>query len=82
MITDELRSLLRAQPFKPFTLVTPDGAQVRVHHHDYAWMFPSGSEMFIEDADGRRHIVNASHVTRLLYDDAPEHRTASGADLP
>ena len=65
MIPDELRSLLRAQPFRPFSIFTGDGQEIMVHHHDYAWMLHSGLMIYVEQPNGRVDHINISHITRL-----------------
>ena len=65
MITEELRALLRAQPFRPFSIFTGDGHEIIVHHHDYAWMLQSGLMVFVEQRDGRVDHINISQITRL-----------------
>ena len=72
MIADELRTRLRAEPFKPFTVVTADGAQVHVHHHDYAWLLSMGGEFYVEDAQGKVHHIYTSYITKLLHDQIAE----------
>ena len=72
MILEELRSLLRAQPFRPFSIFTGDGQEIPVHHHDYAWVLRSGLQVHVESPQGRIDIINLSQVTRLSYATAGE----------
>lgn len=67
MIIDELRSLMRARPFKPFTIVTSDGSEVLVHHHDYAWVLQSGAEIHVEQRDGKVDLVSVPRITKIKY---------------
>ena len=77
MILDELRTLLRTMPFQPFSIFTGDGREVHVHHHDFAWVLPSGGQAFVEDTAGRVHIINISQITRLSYAAKPEPAAAA-----
>ena len=82
MITDELRARLRAEPFKPFTVLTADGSQVHVHHHDYAWLLSLGGEFYVEDTQGKVHHFYTSHITKLLHDQTPEEPAAATTERP
>ena len=76
MLTDDLRSLLDAQPFRPFNVHVTDGSAINIHHHDYAWLMPSGFQLFIEDATGKVHIIETSQIAQITYDGsapAPTH---------
>ena len=73
MIIDELRSLMHARPFKPFTIVTADGSEILVHHHDYAWVLPSGHEIHVEQRDERVDLVSVSQITKIKY----QHQSGS-----
>ena len=44
---EQIRQLLRAQPFQPFTIHLPEGRAVPVIHHDFALVSPDalGLEM-------------------------------------
>jgi len=77
MITDELRERLRSSPFKPFTVVTAAGTRVTVHHHDYAWVLPTGGELYVQDTEGKVHWIYTQHIAELVHDEAAdEHRIA------
>ena len=76
MIVQELRARLRAKPFQPFVVVTADGGQIRVHHHDYAWLLSMGGELYIEDEQGRVHHVYTDHITRLVYEQSQPGQAA------
>ena len=69
MIAEELRSRLRASPFKPFTVVTTGGSRVLVHHHDYAWVLPTGGELYVQDSNGKVHWIYTSHIAELTHDE-------------
>ncbi len=47
MRVEEVRVLLRAQPFVPFTVVLPDGNPVAVDHHDFGILSADGRTLFV-----------------------------------
>lgn len=67
MLTNELRSLLRAEPFRIFTVHLTDGTTLSIHHHDYAWLLPSGGELHAEDQEGKVHLIDTAHISKLTY---------------
>ena len=68
MIVTELRELMAAQPFKPFSVSTGDGREVLVPHHDYAWLNPSGTVLHAEQLNGWRNLVFTDQITRINLD--------------
>lgn len=42
MISEKIRSLLRASPFQPFEVQTPDGRAFQVPHSDFAMLSGTG----------------------------------------
>jgi hypothetical protein len=75
MIADEIRASMRSSPFRPFRVHLADGTDVLIHHHDYAWLQPSGMEFYVEDQDGNTHIINTGQVTKLTRVRPVERRT-------
>ena len=69
MIAEEIRTRLRATPFKPFTVVTTGGARVLVHHHDYAWVLPTGGEFYVQEPGGKVHLIYTMHIAELTHDE-------------
>ena len=48
---EEIRKLLRARPFVPFTVHLPEGRSVRVTNSEFALIGPQGRTMFVYDTD-------------------------------
>lgn len=65
MIADEIRTAMRSTPFRPFRVHLADGTDVLIHHHDYAWLQPSGLEFYVEDLHGETHFIDTNRVTKL-----------------
>lgn len=70
MLHEELRNRLRAQPFRAFTVHVTDGTAVHIHHHDYAWLLPSGGELHIEDSAGKVHLIDTAQIAQISYQGA------------
>jgi hypothetical protein len=51
MSTEELRVLMRSQPFKPFVVCLPSGKEVPIIHHDFAFLSPDGRTLFAYQRD-------------------------------
>lgn len=71
MISEEIRSLLTAGPFRPFTVHFADGKEVKVTHHDSAWLLRNGALLFVEDDAGKVHHITVALITHLTSDSAP-----------
>ena len=76
MISEEIRSLLRNSPFRPFTVHLADGKELLIHHHDYAWLLPSGYQLIFEDPAGKVHLVTVAQISEITYDSSGEQAPA------
>jgi len=65
MKIDEVRKLLHAQPFRPFTIHIADGGRIPVKHEDFVALAPTGQEMIVYQTDGSYNVVDTMLVTRL-----------------
>ncbi|MBY0526464.1 MAG: hypothetical protein K2R98_23925 [Gemmataceae bacterium] len=65
MTVDQLRALLKAQPFQPFTVHLADGRHVFVHHPEYTVIAPSGRTAIIYQPNDEFNIVDLLLVTDL-----------------
>ena len=82
MILEELRLLMRAQPFQPFSIFTGDGQEIAVQHHDYAWLTPSGFQIHVESPHGRINLITVSQITRVSYAEKAEPANPTGGERP
>jgi hypothetical protein len=67
MKVDEIRELLHARPFRPFTIQLADGGRLPVKHEDFVALSPTGRTMVVYrggTTDGFQ-IVELLMVTRL-----------------
>jgi hypothetical protein len=66
MNANYLRSLIRAQPFSPFTINLADGRSFVVHHHDYLIIPPErGSIVFVFHKGGDWDLVYLKQITSV-----------------
>lgn len=72
MRLEEIRSVLRARPFRPFTMYTPDGGAIPVWHGDFALLSPDGRTMTVYQRDSSFNIVDVMLITRFAFDPSPE----------
>jgi hypothetical protein len=72
MSGDDLRALLRARPFRPFTMTLVDGTRVRVPRADWAIVSPNGRTIVAyEAARGPCSIIDTDRVAAVGYDPPP-----------
>jgi len=62
MRPEALVERLKAQPFRPFTLVTADGARFRIDHPE--WLATTGRTAVVLDADENMNILDVALITR------------------
>ena len=59
-----LQELIRAVPFRPFSLALEDGSRVDVRHPEWI-AFAGGRVALVTDPDDRAHYVDVMLVTKL-----------------
>jgi hypothetical protein len=59
-VVDQLDELLRARPFKPFTIFTSDGREFRVKSHEFVWHPAPSSRMvwIYADQGDKAHLID------------------------
>lgn len=65
MRIEQMRTLLEATPFAPFSLVLPNGEKLRVPHPDFAWVHPGGRSVVVALKGDLVRIVNWQMVTGI-----------------
>ena len=65
MTIEQLRLVLHAAPFRPFTIHLADGRQIRVPHPDFVAQSPTGRTIIIYQEDESFSIVDPLLVTEL-----------------
>ncbi|MDW8308240.1 MAG: hypothetical protein RMK20_02580 [Verrucomicrobiales bacterium] len=62
MITDELKELLQAEPFRPIRIVLGDRQSLVVAHTDYLMISPDRQTVVLYDQQGHFRILNAQQI--------------------
>ncbi len=65
MIADEIRSLIRARPFKTFTLYIADGRQIPIVHHDFILVSPRGMIVDVFQPNDEHDILDVMNITGI-----------------
>ena len=61
----QLKTLLEASPFVPFSLILPNGDKLKVPHPDFAWISPGGRSVVVAIKGDVIRIVNWAMVTAI-----------------
>ena len=61
----EIRALLHAQPFVPFTIHLADGGALRISHPDFVATSPRSDSIIVYRDDDTFHVVDLSLATDL-----------------
>jgi hypothetical protein len=64
-MTADIRQLVAARPFVPFTIHTADGAEVRVPTVDHIAVPPSGGRIFVFGDQDDYQVLSPLKITRL-----------------
>ena len=62
MITDEIKELMQAQPFRPIRIVLGDKQSYVVAHTDYLMVSPDRQTVHFYDQRGQVKIVNSQQI--------------------
>lgn len=65
MTIEQLRSVHRANPFRPFTIHMADGHRIRVPHRDFMWQAPTGRTIVVQNEDETVSILDLLLMTEL-----------------
>jgi hypothetical protein len=64
----DVRKLIHAAPFVPFTIHLADGGQLRIPTVDHIAVPPSGGRIFVFGDDERYDVVSGLMITRITVD--------------
>ena len=71
MLADELRALLRAVPFRPFTAYLPSDRAFSVPHPEFAALTPQGRTLIVfHGQDNGFDLLDVPLITRVEIHDA------------
>ena len=75
MSSDEFHRFCAARPFRPFTVCLADGQQVRVWHHDFVMISPTGRTASVYERAGGLDVIDLPLVTDIKVDAPQEAET-------
>lgn len=67
-MTGDIRKLIHATPFVPFTIRLADGGQLRVASVDHIAVPPTAGRVFVFGDDERYDVISALMITRVTVD--------------
>ena len=67
MIPD-IRELIAARPFVPFTIYLGDGEGVRVPTVDHVYVTPTGNRVFVSFDDGSYDVIRPLMISRVTVE--------------
>jgi hypothetical protein len=79
---EQIRQLLTAQPFRPFTIHLPEGRAVPVNHHDFALVSPDGRTLVVYDRDSVADIIDVMLIASIHLDPPPAPPAAASNTIP
>jgi len=75
-MNSELKNLLTARPFIPFTVIMSDGTHITIKHPEMAWLTKLFLYVTTDGGETTQHLY-LLHVTRIVRHEQPAN---SGAD--
>ena len=67
-MTADIRKLVHAVPFVPFTIHLADGGELRVPTVDHIAVPPAGGRVFVFGDDERYDVLSALLISRIAVD--------------
>ena len=75
MQTEDIRSLLRATPFRPFTVVLISERSYHIPHQDFAFLNPSGQVLIVAKAENNSFdILDVPLIARVEVPEKPARK--------
>lgn len=74
---DQVRTAMRAQPFRPFHVKLADGRTFRIDHPEFIAISPNGHEMVIYDDEGMS-LIEMLMVVEVRMAKPPEPQEKPG----
>ncbi len=78
MTIEQVRKVLRSQPFRAFVLNLADGRSVGVSHPDFLMVSPTGRTVAVYGLDDAVEVIDLLLVTSLQIGDGLARRQKSG----
>jgi hypothetical protein len=80
MTIEQLDTLHKAQPFKPFTVHLADGTKHHVSHPELLWHPPKSRTIFISHGGEKVAIIDLLLVTKLTQGNGAQRRRRSSGE--
>ncbi len=74
MTIEQLDTIHKAQPFKPFTVHLADGAKHYVPHPELLWHPPGGRTIFVSEGGEKVAIIDLLLVTKITHGNGARRR--------
>jgi hypothetical protein len=74
MTTEQLDTIHKAQPFKPFTLYLADGTKHHVAHPELIWRTQGGRTVFVSLGGEKVAIIDLLLVTKITHGNGVRRR--------
>ena len=68
MAPDDIRQVITAMPFRPFTLHMANGRAIPVHSRDLILVSPRGLSVLVFQPDDRRDTLDMVQISTLSFD--------------
>ncbi len=68
MKAESLREVVRAQPFRPFSLILANGERLPVPHPEWVWLLPAGRTIGWSDQDERVKLLDVGLLLGVEMD--------------
>jgi hypothetical protein len=78
---EELRKLLRAQPFQPFTIHLPEGRKVPIVHYDFAVLSPDGRTLLAYEPDSSFNMIDVMLIGSIEVGPPPSSPPPKASDV-
>lgn len=76
MTADEIRRMLKEQPFQPFRLHLVSGRELKIPHPEFMLIPPkSRSMLFVVDEEGYGEIINSTIIERITFENGARRKT-------
>jgi hypothetical protein len=79
MTVEQLREVLKADPFRPFIIHLADGRNIAVKHRDYLASSPSGRTIIVYQPDDSFNVIDLLLVADLEVSNGKSRRSRKQA---
>lgn len=73
MDANDIKRLLQARPFRPFTVYLPNDRAFTIQHPEFGWLAPNGRTLVVAPAPPQKGVdlLDVRLITRVATEDAP-----------